>query len=89
MAVNVSKQIDSQALEHFNIPSSRASALEVCTLNDNFFFESVHQGSSWKSFLLFIVKDSPSGLKAAVAAGLAVVGLTTRNPGQELIVAGV
>lgn len=49
-----------KALEHFNIPSSRAFALE----------------------------DSPSGLKAAVAAGLAVVGLTTRNPGQELIDAG-
>lgn len=49
-----------KALEHFNIPSSRAFALE----------------------------DSPSGLKAAVAAGLAVVGVTTRNPGQELIDAG-
>jgi len=49
-----------KALEHFNIPSSRAFALE----------------------------DSPSGLKAAVAAGLSVVGLTTRNPGQELIDAG-
>ena len=61
MAVNVSKQSHSQALEHFNIPSSRASALE----------------------------DAPSGLKAAIAVGLAVVGLTTRNPGQELIVAGV
>ena len=35
------------------------------------------------------LKVSPSGLKAAVAVGLAVVGLTTRNPGQELIDAGV
>ena len=50
-----------KALEHFNIPSSRASVLE----------------------------DSPSGLKAAVAVGLAVVGLTTRNPGQELSDAGL
>eukprot|EP01018_Ginkgo_biloba_P011624 Gb_06527 [translate_table: standard] len=36
----------------------------------------------------FALEDSPSGLKAGVAAGLAVVGLTTRNPGQALLDAG-
>ncbi|KAH9323928.1 hypothetical protein KI387_018567, partial [Taxus chinensis] len=33
----------------------------------------------------FALEDSPAGLKAAVAAGLAVLGVTTRNPGQALL----
>uniref|UniRef100_A0A0C9RXR8 TSA: Wollemia nobilis Ref_Wollemi_Transcript_5383_1082 transcribed RNA sequence n=1 Tax=Wollemia nobilis TaxID=56998 RepID=A0A0C9RXR8_9CONI len=36
----------------------------------------------------FALEDSPSGLKAAVAAGLPVLGVTTRNPGQVLLDAG-
>ncbi|GLJ33060.1 hypothetical protein SUGI_0665360 [Cryptomeria japonica] len=36
----------------------------------------------------FAVEDSTSGLKAAVGAGLAVLGITTRNPGQALLEAG-
>lgn len=34
------------------------------------------------------LKDSVSGIKAGVAAGMAVVGVTTRNPGQSLLDAG-
>eukprot|EP00252_Welwitschia_mirabilis_P023652 TRINITY_DN6747_c0_g1_i2.p1 TRINITY_DN6747_c0_g1~~TRINITY_DN6747_c0_g1_i2.p1 ORF type:complete len:108 (-),score=31.22 TRINITY_DN6747_c0_g1_i2:159-482(-) len=49
-----------KALEYFNVPPSKAFALE----------------------------DSSSGIKAAVAAGLPVLGLTTRNPGQGLLDAG-
>lgn len=36
----------------------------------------------------FIFEDSVSGLKAGVAAGMPVVGITTRNPGQSLLDAG-
>ncbi|KAJ7551451.1 hypothetical protein O6H91_06G016100 [Diphasiastrum complanatum] len=36
----------------------------------------------------FAFEDSPSGLKAAVGAGLSVVGLTTGNPGPILLDAG-
>ncbi|KAJ6808445.1 haloacid dehalogenase-like hydrolase domain-containing protein Sgpp [Iris pallida] len=36
----------------------------------------------------FIFEDSVSGIKAGVAAGMPVVGLTTRNPGQSLLDAG-
>lgn len=35
-----------------------------------------------------IFEDSVSGIKAGVAAGMPVVGLTTRNPGQSLMDAG-
>lgn len=36
----------------------------------------------------FIFEDSVAGIKAGVAAGMPVVGLTTRNPGQSLMDAG-
>ncbi|XP_020519800.1 haloacid dehalogenase-like hydrolase domain-containing protein Sgpp isoform X2 [Amborella trichopoda] len=36
----------------------------------------------------FVFEDSASGIRAGVAAGLAVVGLTTRNPGKALMDAG-
>jgi HAD superfamily hydrolase (TIGR01509 family) len=36
----------------------------------------------------FAIEDSPSGLKAAVSAGLPVVGITTGNPGSALLDAG-
>ncbi|XP_010933529.1 haloacid dehalogenase-like hydrolase domain-containing protein Sgpp isoform X2 [Elaeis guineensis] len=36
----------------------------------------------------FVFEDSASGVKAGVAAGMPVVGLTTRNPEQLLIDAG-
>lgn len=34
------------------------------------------------------LKDSVAGIKAGVAAGMPVVGITTRNPGQPLLDAG-
>lgn len=36
----------------------------------------------------FVFEDSPSGIKAGVAAGMPVVGLTTRNPARLLMEAG-
>ncbi|KAJ8490415.1 hypothetical protein OPV22_012136 [Ensete ventricosum] len=36
----------------------------------------------------FIFEDSASGIKAGVAAGMSVVGLTTRNPEKSLMEAG-
>lgn len=38
--------------------------------------------------LYHLLQDSTSGLKAAVAAGLPVVGVTTGNPGPALLAAG-
>lgn len=36
----------------------------------------------------FVFEDSVSGIKAGVAAGMPVVGVSTRNPGQSLLNAG-
>lgn len=36
----------------------------------------------------FVPQDSVSGIKAAVAAGLTVLGITTRNPEHLLVEAG-
>ncbi|XP_020260898.1 haloacid dehalogenase-like hydrolase domain-containing protein Sgpp [Asparagus officinalis] len=36
----------------------------------------------------FVFEDSVSGIKAGVAAGMPVIGITTRNPGQSLLDAG-
>ncbi|XP_020113441.1 haloacid dehalogenase-like hydrolase domain-containing protein Sgpp [Ananas comosus] len=36
----------------------------------------------------FVFEDSPSGIKAGVAAGMPVIGLATRNPEKSLLEAG-
>jgi beta-phosphoglucomutase-like phosphatase (HAD superfamily) len=76
-----------KALKHFKVSAENAFAFEVRSITLKFSFLFLSTRRHWLA-LLVQLQDSPSGLGAAVAAGLAVIGITTGNPGPVLVAAG-